>query len=294
MMKTGFSSLVCPAWDLETIVTSASSMGFDGVELRGLRGELHLPQAPELAGDPEAARRLFRENGVDLVCLASSATLVSRQPKEVARQKAVVAEWIELAAALACPYVRMFLGEVPRFDHRRAALSRIVTALRALVPVAARNGVTLLVENGGDFVGSEDLWFVIDGVDHPNLQCCWNQCHALSLGERPTNSIPRLGGKIGTVHLCDADFDEQGVLEEYRPVGEGGAEVARQIELLRGMAFDGYLLFEWPKLWVDSLPAPEAILPAVGAFLRERLAAEQPVLSAYKADKNKPKLASRS
>lgn len=269
-------------------------MGFDGVELRGLRGELDLPQAPELAGDPEATRRLFQDNGVELVCLATSATMVSKKPKEVAKQQAVVTECIELAAALGCPFVRMYLGEVARIDHRRAALSRIVTALRALVPVAARNGVTLLVENGGDFVSSEDLWFVIDGVDHPNLQCCWNQCHALSLGERPTNSIPRLGGKIGTVHLCDADFDEQGVLEEYRTVGEGGAEVARQIELLRGMAFDGYLLFEWPKLWVDSLPTPEATLPAVIAYMRERLANEQAVLTAYKADKNKPKLAYRS
>ena len=46
MMKLGFSSLVCPGWSLESIVTNAAAMGFDGVELRGIRGELELPLVP--------------------------------------------------------------------------------------------------------------------------------------------------------------------------------------------------------------------------------------------------------
>ena len=52
-------------------------------------------------------------------------------------------------------------------------------------------------------------------------------------------------------------------------------------------------MFEWPKLWVDSLPAPESVLPEVAKFLRETIDAKQPILSAYKGDKNAPKLASR-
>ena len=161
----------------------------------------------------------------------------------------------------------------------------------SLVPVASRFHVTLLVENGGDFPSSRDLWFLIDAVSHPAVLCCWNQLSAMSGGERPTNSIPRLGNKIGLVHLCDATFDEQGVLLEYKPLGEGNAEIARQIELLRGIIYDRYLMFEWPKLWVDTLPAPDAALPAAVKFLRERVEDRQPVLSAYKGDKQAPKMA---
>lgn len=292
-MKIGFSSLVCPAWNLDTMVANAAKFGFDGVELRGLCGELHLPLVPELARDPEAVRRLFADNHVELVCLGASATLTSKNPRTLAQQKGLVTEFMELASKLGCPYVRIFVGEVDRRDNQRAALSRIATALISLAPIAARLDVTLLVENGGDFPGSADLWFLIDAVNHPAVGCCWNQCHAMTLGERATNSVPRLGCKIGMVHVCDGKFDESGALLNYAPPGEGDIGVKRQIEILKGLAYDRYLIFEWPKLWVDSLPAPELVLPIVAGFLREAIDAKQPVLSAYKGDKNAPKLAAR-
>lgn len=292
-MKIGFSSLACPGWDLETIVTSASEMGFDGVELRGLRGELHLPLVPELAGDPRATAAVFRQHGVELVCLASSVTLDSRRREEVARQKGILTEFVELAAKLECRFVRLFAGEVQRLDNHRAALARIAEALRSVAPIASRCGVTLLLENGGDFATSEDIWFLIDAADSPAVRCCWNQCNAKVHLERPTNSIPRLAGKLGMVHVCDATFESAGVLSEYKPPGEGDTEIARQIELLRGVAYDRYLVFEWPAMWVESLSAPEVVLPEVAKYLRERVDHRQPVLTAYKGDKYAPKLATR-
>lgn len=293
MMKTGFSSLVCPGWDLKTILTQAQTCGFDGVELRGLRGELHLPLVPELAARPDRVRGLLDEHHVELVCLGTSATLDSRRREEVAGQKAAIIEFIELAAQLGCPYVRLYVGEAQPRDHHRGALPRIAEALTALVPVASRHDVTLLVENGGDFPGSDDLWHLLDAVSHPAVRCCWNQCNAMSLGERATTSLPRLSNKIALVHICDAAFDDHGVLLDYKPLGEGDVQIARQIELLKGLIYDGYLMFEWPKMWVESLPAPETVLPDVAEFLRECVNAKQSVLTAYKGDKHAPQLASR-
>lgn len=294
MMKIGFSSAVSPGWDLETIVTQAGSIGFDGVELRGLQGEMHLPLVAELAGRPDRVRAMCARNHVELVCLAASATLDSRRPQELARQKQVITEYIELAAELECPYVRLFAGEVQPWDHRRAALARIAEALISLVAVASKHGVTVLLENGGDFPGSDDLWFLIDAVEHLAVRGCWNQCHAMTVGERPTVSLPRLGNKIGMVHLCDAEFDEAGVLLNYKPLGQGHVEVARQIELLRGLVYDRYLIFDWPKLWVAGLAEPETVLPQTATFLRERIAQKQSILSAYKGDKHAPRLAARA
>ena len=291
MIKIGFSSLVCPGWNLDTIIESASSMGFDGVELRGLRGELHLPLVPALAARPDQVREKFQAKKVELICLGASATLDSCMKRDVAKQKAVITEFIELAARLGCPFVRIYVGEVQRRDNRRKAVARISEALRSMVPVVSRHKVTLLVENAGDFPGSEDLWFLIDAVGHPNVRCCWNQCHAMTIRERATNSLPRLGNKIGFVHVCDAAFDEQGTLLEYKPLGEGDVEVERQIEFLKGLVYDRYVVFEWPKLWVDSLPPPEIVLPKAVKFLRDCVEAKQSVLSAYKGDKNAPKLA---
>lgn len=290
MMKIGFSSLICPTWNLETIITQASEFGFDGIELRGLCGELHLPMVAELSGDADGVRKLLQDHHVELICLGASATLTSRDANELGRQKSAIAEYIELAARLGCPYVRIFAGEVLRLDNHHLCLSRIADALISLVPIAARNNVTLLIENGGDFVSSSDLWFLVDAVSHPAIQACWNQCHAMSLSERATNSIPRLGRKIGLIHVCDADFDEQGVLLDYQSLGQGHTEIARQIDLLKGMMYDGYLMFEWPKLWMESLPEAEAVLPHVASWLRERIDYKQKVLTAYKNDKNAPRL----
>jgi sugar phosphate isomerase/epimerase len=289
MMKIGFSSLVCPTWNLQTIVTRASEMGFAGVELRGLNGELHLPVAPELAADPQGVRAIFAEKRVELVCLGASATLTSKDAQEAARQKATVIEFLELAAKLQCPSVRIFIGDVGKRDNHRLALGRTVEALSSIAGLAARLEVTVLIENGGDFSSSHDLWFIIDAVGSPWVAACWNQCHARTTGERPTTSIPRLGRKIGMVHICDAKFDESGALLEYKSPGDGDVEVRREIELLKGVIYDGYLMFEWPKLWIDSLPAPEAVLPGVVKFLKAALEAKQPVLSAYKGDKNAPR-----
>lgn len=292
-MKIGFSSLVCPGWDLTTIVAQAAELGFQGVELRGLRGELHLPLAAELAADPAATRAMFAAKNIELVCLASSATLVSRDRRELARQKAQLSEFIELAGRLGCGLVRIFAGEIGRWDNRRAALARITAQLHALVPIASRCGVTILVENSGDFAESQDLWHIVDGVDHPSVRACWSQCYAMVAMERPTVSLPRLGARVGLVHLADAEFDSQGVLLGYRSLGDGQCEVARQIELLKGMAYGGFVVFEWPKLWVPSLPEPADVLPGAATWLKAQISATQPVLSAYKGDKNAPKFACR-
>lgn len=289
-MKIGFSSLVCPGWDLPTIVEQASNLGFQGVELRGLRGELHLPLVPELSGRPERVRGLFAVKKVELVCLGSSASLSSKDKSGLARQKGVIVEFMELASRLGCPFVRVFAGEFDRRDTPERAMVRMAEALRSLADTASRLNVTLLVENGGDFAGSQALWFLMDAVSRPAVQCCWNQCNAMSILERPTISIPRLGCKIGLVHVCDADFDDAGVLQGYKLPGEGDVGVLRQIELLRGVVQRGYLIFEWPKLWVETLPGPETVLPKVAEFLKSCLNSKQAVLSAYKGDKNAPRL----
>ncbi len=290
MLKIGFSSASCPAWDLETIITNASSFGYDGFELRGLQGELHLPLVPELARHPDHIRERCLKAKVELICLGSSVTLDTKSKRKLAEQKVILTEYIELAAKLGCQQVRLFAGEVQRLDNCERGLTRIVDALHSMIPIASRRGVTLLVENGGDFNGSDDMWFIADAVSHPNVQICWNQCNALTIMERATNSIPRLGSKIGMVHLCDASYDTGGTLLSYQPLGQGDAQVARQIELLRGIMYNRYVVFDWPKLWTPTLASPDIALPLAAEFLKQQREHKQVILSAYKNDKQAPRL----
>lgn len=290
-MKIGFSSLCCPTWTLERMVSFAAEHGFEGLDLRGIGGELQLSLVPELAGDSDRTRSLFEDKKVELLCLGTSATLDSKKRAKLAEQKAALIESIELAGRLGCPFVRLMAGEVQKWDNYRLALSRVADVLRSMVPIATRWNVSLLVENSGDFLGSDAMWFLVDAVDHASVRCCWNQSNAKVAMERPTNSIPRLGTKIGMMHVCDATYDDQGVLLEYKPLGGGHAEVAKQVQLLKGVAYGGYLVFEWPKMWVPTLPEPDAALPEVANHLRTLIEEEQTVLTAYKGDKRPAKYA---
>lgn len=288
-MKIGFSTLACPGWDLRTVIAKAVEFGYSGVEIRGLGGRLDLTGVPELAGNPESTRQMFAAAEIDLVCLSTSCTLDSKDRKKVARSREEICEYIDLASRLGCPYVRMFPGDKQSGDTRESALARIGSELAKVAPYAGEKRVTVLVQNAGDFSNSADLWYLCDYVSHPGVKACWNLATAMMQLDRPTVALPRLGNKIGMVHVCDAEFDEQGFMRGgYKMLGEGNIEVARAIELLRGMCYAGYLMFEWPRLWDGSLADAETALPGAAAYLKKRIDDKQAILTAYKGDKKKP------
>ncbi len=227
-MKLAFSSVACPAWNLATMVEKAKDYGYHGIELRGLEGQMHLPLAPQLASNPRKIAELMRQTGVELICLSTSAAFHMRDQKEVAENKAQVREYIELAGKLECPFVRVFGSEIPRlkfwllgYERRETVLARIAESLRELASYAAAHRVTLLVENSGDFSDSNAMWYLVDAAGSPALKCLWNPLNAALRRERPTTSIPRLGRKIGMVHLCDGKFNSAGAFEGHAIPGQG-------------------------------------------------------------------------
>ena len=285
-IKVGFSSLVCPDWDLETMVRQAASLGYDGIELRGLAGALHLPDVPELAEDPAGVKRLLSGSGVELACLSSPVSFESPVSRELERSRRRLIQTLELAGGLGCPCVRISLGEAAG-AAQRATLSWVAEELRSLAGSAARHGTTILVENDGDFVRSEDLWHVLDAVAHPAVRGCWNPLKAMARGERPTTSVPRLARRLAMFRVCDGQFNGGGRFGGHRIPGQGTVGLDRAIDLLKGVCFQGWLMCDWPQARA-SLPEPEQSLPQALAFVRQRLEVQQVVLSAYKRDKRPP------
>jgi sugar phosphate isomerase/epimerase len=292
-MKLAFSSVGCPGWDLATMVERAKEYGYQGIELRGLQGQMNLPLAPELAANPAKIARLMRDTGVEIVCLATSAAFHMREPREVAENQGQVREYIDLAEKLECPFVRVFGSEIPKakffgYENRETVMGRIATALRELSTYAEAHHVTVLVENNGDFTDSAAMWYLVDAVDSPAVRCCWNQMAARTRIERPTTSIPRLGARIGLVHISDAKFEGAG-FDGYVLPGQGHCEIAKQVQLLKGIGYRGHLVFDWPKLWNPSLADPEKAFPAAAKFLQGLLDEKPQVLTAYKGDKYAPR-----
>jgi sugar phosphate isomerase/epimerase len=149
--------------------------------------------------------------------------------------------------------------------------------------------VTLLVENVGDFCDSYAMWYLVDAAASPAVRCCWNAFAGRSRNERPTTSIPRLGAKIGMVHVCDGKFHPSGALDSYAIPGQGDVEIPRLIQLLKGIGYRDYVVFDWPKLWVPSLADPDKAFATAAKNLQAAIGEKPIVMTAYKGDKNAPR-----
>ncbi len=287
-MKIGFSTSACPSWPLADILRRAREFGYEGVELSAVEGRVLSPSEPALSADPPSLRQQFADAGIELVCLGTPVRLHGPGVR-AETAKAEVRAYVDLASRLGCPFVRVFGGTTPPGREVNASLARVVEALRDVAPAAADVNVTLVVENDGDLCGSREMWYVLDAVDHPAVACCWNPCRAMAVRERPTLSVPRLGTRIGLVHVCDARADEQGRPTGVVPLGEGQAELPRLIALLRGIAYDGYVVVDQPGM--DVAAPADAALPAAAAFLKAQIETKGEVLAAYKGDKTAPRYA---
>jgi len=291
-IKIGFSSSVCPGWDVQHIAEQANDMGFYGVELGAVRDEIHLPAAPDLQSDKDvdAVRKLFADNSVEIAALASIYALDAPEKHIRMRSQARTLENIELAEKLGCPIVRVPLGQPTGREPVEHCLARQLPHLAELARIAARRGVTLLACNSAGLPSSRSVWFVVDGVSHPGLRAAWNPVIGRSCGETSTLALPRLGARIRQVQAGDAAYDRDDRFAGYRPIGDGVIDNLRTIDLLKGLLFDGYVMLDWPQNRAEGMPAPEDALPAALSFLVERVKHVEPELTAYKKDKYAPNL----
>src|SRR6185437_12289733 len=67
-----------------------------------------------------------------------------------------VRTWIDRAAELDAPVIRIFAGHVPQGDGADQAAARVVEGIKAALPYAAERGVFLALENHGGITATPD------------------------------------------------------------------------------------------------------------------------------------------
>lgn len=294
-MKLAFSNAACPELGLDELIGKAREWGYQGFELRMLDGTLDLSAAPSLKRDPAGLRGRLRDAGLAIAALNSSLSFCVPDPRKLAEHRDRVRGQLELAAALGAESVIVCGDVLPPGMSRARAIEQTAGALRELAEFAAARGVLLMLENIGDLALSRDAWMIHDAVRMPSLRVCWNPLNGLILGEPPGVALPRLGKSLSMVRLLDARFGENdGLMEGFVELGKGGVQIERTLELLKGIAFDGWACVEWPRMWHATLAPAEKVLPAAAKYVGE-IAGRKPVeLSAYKGDKTLPRFAPRS
>lgn len=265
-MKLAFSTLGCPKWSLDEIIRNAVAWGYHGVELRGLQDEMFLPKHPELTeGNRETTRKRFHDAGLQIVALGSSARLGVTE-SEWQKQFDEARAYAELAAALHCPVVRVFGGNIPEGMDKEAYFATVAERLQVLAEFARPLRVTMALETHDALVKAEDVSKILEKVAAENAGCVWDVHHSVRAGETPKQSVGFLGKRIVATHLKDSVV--KGGKIRYVPVGQGDIPLIDAIKSLREIGYQGFLTFEWEKRWHPDLEEPEVVFPHFSTTLQ--------------------------
>jgi len=267
-VKFAFSTLACPRWSIEQVVENAVQMGYDGIELRLLDGEIIDP-----ARDAEKvieAVSLSRASGIDVCAFDSSCRFNLSDPLARAQNVADLERWIRLARQLQVPIVRVFGGErdanAQQTEEQENAW--VVEALRQVAPLAEQAGVTVVLETHDAFSSARRVARVLDAVHSSAVAALWDSHHPYRVGESVDDVINVLGKHIAHVHVKDAFRIPDSDHWQLVLLGEGEVPVQEQLVRLQQHGYRGYVSVEWEKRWHLELSDPEIALPEHIAWLK--------------------------
>lgn len=266
MYRLAYTTLACPDWTWEQILDRTMEYGYQGIELRGLEGEMDLTKAsPFIPNRLAATKSELESRNLPICCVDTSCRL---HDPDVETNLDEARRHIDLAADLEAPYIRVFGDKIPPEEPRDAVLERVVNGLMVLGEHAQGSGVQVLIESHGDFSRSEDLSAVLQRAQHSQVGVLWDVHHPFRFyGESVQQTYSRLKERIRHTHLKDSQATDNG--PRYCVVGEGDVPLQEVLRLLHEGGYEGWLSFEWEKKWHPEIEEPEIALPAFVRNIRE-------------------------
>ena len=263
-MKIAFSTLACPDASWEEITSMAGDMGFDGIEIRGLGEDIFAVRAQPFtdAALPDTLKRL-RALRLTIPCFSSACCL--KDADRAAQNKAEIIEYIELAAKLNTPYIRI-LADRDVAPDGAADDEAVAVQLRELAPVAAARSVTLLVETNGVYADTKRLYALLQRAASDAVAALWDVHHPYRIfGETPEQTVQNLGAFIKYVHIKDSIMENGKIA--YRMLGDGDLPLDEMINALRSVNYDGFVSLEWVKRWSADLEDAGIVIPQFAHYM---------------------------
>lgn len=248
---------------VDEFLVKAKELGFDGVELAAKR-----PHVSLLDYDDAARKKLrdrIKELGLDLVCLAGyndfSAGVDKSGIPNVEIQAIYIGELARLAHDLGTSMVRIFTSyERPDLSYDKQ-YGMLVEGLQMAGKIAARYGVTLIIQNHHDMAVHHDVMkWLLDEVNLPNVKAafdCWSPTIEGLSSDELKKAVYTM--KPYLVHTTTADYEK---LPRFKyesaqvnyipmlaqnkivPMGEGFIDYKTFINTLKEIGYQGYIAYE--------------------------------------------------
>ena len=264
MVKLCVSTLGCPSWEWDEIVSTVKDFGYQGIEVRGVANELFVPNAKAFSSQKiDKTKQRLAQLSLHIACLTSGCLLHLSDRDYVAEAKA----YIDLAANLDCPYVRV-LGDTDPQPGAEIDINMVAEHLTQIAKYGETKSIMPLVETNGIFADSEQMLALLDKVDSKNVGVVWDVHHPYRyFHETPAKTYQKLGKYIKHVHVKDS-IPENGKVK-YVIMGEGDVPIAEAIKLLEENAYGGYVSLEWVKRWYEDLSEPGIVFMQFSDYMKQ-------------------------
>jgi sugar phosphate isomerase/epimerase len=159
--------------------------------------------------------------------------------------------WIDRAADLDAPVIRIFAGNTPRGESEDKAIEWAINGIKASLPYAAEKGVTLALENhGGVTEALPQMMKIIKAVDAPNFGVNLDTGNFRT--EDPYADMEALAPYAVNVQV-KTEFQRKGQSKKE------DADLAREIKILRDARYSGYVVLEYEGAENPMTGVPKAL-----------------------------------
>jgi sugar phosphate isomerase/epimerase len=217
--------------DLFDFVNLAADMALDAVELTSY----YFPPEPTTEYLHRLKQHAFTL-GLDVSGTSVGNNFCVPDGPDREKQLQLVRTWVDRAAEIDAPVIRIFAGKVSDGDTEETAVARAIEGIRAALPYAAERGVALALENHGGITSTpEQLLKLVKAVDAPNFGV--NLDTGNFHGEDVYAEMALLAPYALNVQ----------VKTEITPKGKPkqDADLARVVDVLRQSRYSGYVVLEY-------------------------------------------------
>lgn len=235
---------------LEKFIDFCAEQNLDGCELTGY----YFPQEITEEYLNSLKERTFRL-GLDISGTAIGNDFCKPKGPAWDKELEMTRQWIDYAAIMGAPVIRIFAGNIPKDDTEDAARERCIEGINRSLEYAAKKGVFLALENHGGITSTpEQMLKIIHGVT-----------------PSPWFGVNFDGGNFSTADPY-ADLEKIApyainaqLKVEMTPHGRAEpADLARVVNILRKANYRGYIVLEY-----EAKPDPFEVVPGHLKTLRE-------------------------
>jgi len=269
-MKISFMTWVCPDWDLNQVLTAAVRYGYDGVEPRAEANQKHGVEIASTKKQRAEIRSQFADMGIEMSCIATSRTYAKASRDEWQESVDLTRRFVDLAADVGCPNLRVFGGGTPQGMSREDAQKRVAEALAEVGPYATKGGVWLCLETHDDYSRADWCAATVKMAGVEGVGICWDVMHPFRHSQSIDVAFAAVKDYVHHCHVHDGvrpKDGDQGSWELAR-MGEGDIPHDEMVRLLATIHFQGHLSGEY----INFLPADE-LLPHEAKMLRQYIQA---------------------